>query len=125
VIYGSPAICDGRIYLRTATNLYCIGSKEGKGEYGEIPPMPEETAAQQKVAQVQVVPADVVLRPGEKVKFSVRTFDANGRFLGEAKPEDTKFAIAQLTIPPPPVRPGGRRCEPHGRSPPLDCHQGG
>jgi outer membrane protein assembly factor BamB len=103
-MYGSPAICDGRVYIQTATKIYCIAKKDAKPEYGEIPPMPAEKDAEQKVAQVQVIPADVVMRPGEKIKFTVRTFDANGRYLGDAKPGDAKFAIAQLTIPPPPPR---------------------
>jgi outer membrane protein assembly factor BamB len=104
VIYGTPAICDGSIYLQTATKLYRIGKKDAKPEYAEIPPMPKENDPTQKVASVQVVPADVVLRSGENIKLTVRTFDADGHFIGNAKPEDVKFAIAQLTIPPPPPR---------------------
>jgi outer membrane protein assembly factor BamB len=106
VIYGSPAIADGRIYLQAASKLYCIGKKDAKPEYGEIPPMPTEKEAEAgKVAQVQVVPADVALRPGEAKKFAVRTFDANGRSLGEATPEQVTWATGMLTIPPPPPRP--------------------
>ena len=31
-IYGSPAICDGRVYLQTATKIYCIGKKDAKAD---------------------------------------------------------------------------------------------
>lgn len=105
VIYGSPAIADGRIYLQAASKLYCIGNKDQKPEYGEIPPMPTEKESDGKVAQVQVVPADVALRPGEAKKFVVKTFDANGKGLGEATPEQVTWATGMLTIPPPPPRP--------------------
>ena len=64
------------------------------------------------------------------MKFAVRTFDANGRMLGEVPAEQVKWAIGQLTIPPPPPRPAmpkpetrARRgdlpaaAEPEGRTP--------
>ncbi|QOV88052.1 outer membrane protein assembly factor BamB family protein [Humisphaera borealis] len=104
VIYGSPAIADGRVYLQAATKLYCIGKKDSKPEYGQIPPMAEESAKQDKVASLQVIPADVVLRAGESVKFTVRAFDANGRFLSEIAPDKATWAVGKLTIPatPPP-----------------------
>ncbi|HEX8913939.1 MAG TPA: PQQ-binding-like beta-propeller repeat protein, partial [Humisphaera sp.] len=105
VIYGSPAICDGRVYLQSATHLYCIGNKDAKPQYGELPALPEEKPAADKVATIDVVPADLVLRPGESAKFRVRKFDANGRFLGEAAGDQVKWAVAPLTIPPPPPRP--------------------
>src|SRR5687768_1436804 len=64
VIYGSPAIADGRIYLQAATKLYCIGEKGADRDAApvQIPPLPAETPAQQgKPAHAQVVPADVAL----------------------------------------------------------------
>jgi outer membrane protein assembly factor BamB len=106
VIYGSPAVCDGRIYLQAATKLYCIGLKDAKPEKVEIPAMPAETPAQaDKPAQVVVVPADVALHAGDKVTFKVRTYDANGAFLKEVPGAEAKWSVAQLTIPAPPPRP--------------------
>lgn len=102
VVYGSPAIADGRLYVQAATKLYCIGKKDSKPAYGEIPAMAEEAAKQDKIASVQVVPADVVLRPGESVKFAVRTFDANGRLIAEVPGDKVKWEVAKLMIPPPP-----------------------
>lgn len=102
VIYGSPAIADGRLYVQAATKLYCIGKKDAKPTYGEIPPMPKETEKQDKVAVTQVVPADAVLRPGESLKFTVRAFDANGRLIREVPGDQVKWSVAKLMIPPPP-----------------------
>src|SRR5262249_16738782 len=45
----------------------------------------------------QVVPADVVLKPGARATFKVRAFNANGQFLREVKAE---WSLPQ---PPPPM----------------------
>jgi ribosomal protein L7/L12 len=106
VVYGSPAIVDGRMYVQAATKLYCVGNKDQKPEHVQIPPLPEEKAPEQgKPALVQVIPADVSLHAGQGVKFTARTFDASGRLLGEAPADQVKWSIAQLTIPAPPPRP--------------------
>jgi outer membrane protein assembly factor BamB len=104
VVYGSPAIADGRVYIQAATKLYCIANKDGKPQAGEIPTMAEEKAPETKAATLTVIPADVVLKPGESVKFKVRAYDANGRFLGEVPGDKAQWAVAPLTIPPPPPR---------------------
>ncbi len=38
----------------------------------------------QLFAHVQIVPADLVMKPGETAKFKVRLFDDHGRFIREA-----------------------------------------
>src|SRR5439155_4224718 len=55
--------------------FYCIGTKDGKA--GSPPAQPTAKAAG-AMAQIQVVPADVVIHPGQKAKFDVRFFDENG-----------------------------------------------
>jgi outer membrane protein assembly factor BamB len=124
VIYGSPAIADGRIYLQAATKLYCIGLKDHKAEKIEIPPMPEETPAQQgKPAQLVVVPADAALHAGDSVKFHVRSYDANGQALAEVPADQVKWSVAQLTIPAPPPRP--KMPMPESAKPPQANSAGG
>jgi len=105
VIFGSPAISDGHIFLATATTLYCIGPKEFAKQEAAVPPAPNEEAvpADSQPAVVQVVPADVVLHPGGQANFAARTFDALGRPLSEAKVE--KWEGGQVTLPAPPPRP--------------------
>lgn len=87
-INGSPAIVDGKIYFMTSFATYCIGKKDHSAKADPIPadsskeePAPKDA----KPAHVQIIPADVTLHPGEKVELTARTFDAKGRFIGEAK----------------------------------------
>src|SRR5207248_1999362 len=74
---GSPAVANGRIYFSTRDETYCIGKKNWNGQVGAIPPMPAEAATDPsaKPAHLQVVPADVVLCPGESVTFKANLFD--------------------------------------------------
>jgi len=105
VIFGSPAISDGHIFLATATNTYCIGPKEFEKQEAAVPPMEQEAPAEghQQPAIVLVTPADVVTHPGGKVNFTVHAFDSMGRPVGDVKAD--KWEIGQLTMPPPPARP--------------------
>ena len=82
-IVASPAVSNGRIYLVSNENIYCIGTKK------TVTPNPsfavdKKAPAGAAVAHVQVVPAEVALKPGEKVQFKAFTYDANGRLIGPA-----------------------------------------
>lgn len=89
-IYGSAAIAYGRIYFTTEEGIYCLGDKKAKFPRAEVgkakaaaglseAPPPADAA----VATLQVVPAEIWLRPGGSADFRVRAFDAQGRALGE------------------------------------------
>jgi outer membrane protein assembly factor BamB len=83
-LYGSPAIAYGRIYLSTEAGLFSLGDKSRpfKAEKGEPVVLREEPAAQGATpAVLRVVPAEVLIRPGETARFTVRAFDAQGRAL--------------------------------------------
>ena len=63
--------------------IYCIGTKKN------VTPTPtmaveNKAPAGAAVAHVQVVPAEVMLKPGEKPQFKVLTYDANGKLIGPA-----------------------------------------
>lgn len=105
VIFGSPAISDGHVFLATATALYCIGPKEFEKVQVQVPSMAAEAPVEghPEPALIQVRPADVGTRPGQKVTFTTWAFDAQGRALGEVKAE--KWEVGQLELPPPPIRP--------------------
>lgn len=83
-IYSSPAIAYQRIYFTTEEGVYCLGDPSIPFEAPPSraltldEPAPDPNAA---VAHIQVVPAETVLRSGEKAEFVARAFDANGRFL--------------------------------------------
>lgn len=81
-IIASTAISNGRIYLVSETQVYCIGKKTVVNAGYETPveglPNPNRPAT-----HVQVVPTELILRPGDKVNFRVRLFDEFGKFIRE------------------------------------------
>jgi outer membrane protein assembly factor BamB len=83
-IIGSVAVSRGRVFLISDTALYCIGKKTAAS--APAPSAETASAAGPEVAHVQVVPADVTIKPGESVRFRARLFDANGRFIREEQP---------------------------------------
>jgi outer membrane protein assembly factor BamB len=86
-IIASVAVSDGRIFLVTDANLYCIGKKSRtRARLGEEKDwFVESHSPVERVAHVQVVPAEVLLRPGESVRFRVNFFDAQGNRLNIAR----------------------------------------
>jgi outer membrane protein assembly factor BamB len=105
-VNGSPAVSDGRVYLCTADDLYCIGTPDGKG-----PPTKDSEwktvggpISAAPAAQALIDPADTVIYPGESASFQVRLYDANG-FSAAGKPEHITWSLP--AIPPPPNAPAG------------------
>ena len=75
---GSPSLWKGRIYLHTTSRLYCFGRKGG------APPPPEVPQRAVRIkptspARLQIVPSEILLRPGQKVGFSLRAQDSQGQ----------------------------------------------
>jgi putative pyrroloquinoline-quinone binding quinoprotein len=84
-IVASVAVSDGRVFLLTDAALYCIGKKHVTPN----PPPPNiaaqlPTSGTMETPYLQVIPAEVTIRPGEKVNFRARMFDARGNLLGSA-----------------------------------------
>lgn len=90
--WASPVISHGRLYLQTTGALYCFADKSKKPGSTPRPEVAaEEPADEDKVAvTAQVVPAEVLLKPGDKQKFVVRTYNSHGVFLKE---EPAKFTL--------------------------------
>jgi outer membrane protein assembly factor BamB len=100
VIFESVAIANGRIYLQTASRLYCIGPKETSVSEDAIPTPAREDALPSPpppVAQLVVTPADVVLKPGQKQRFEAHAYDALGRALGPV--QGATWSVEQLVLP--------------------------
>ncbi len=85
-VIASVAVSRGRVYLASTKHIYCIGKK------AKSPALPaskavaetaDANAANAAVAHVQVIPADLVIKPGAAAKFKVRSFDDHGRFIRE------------------------------------------
>lgn len=96
-INGSPAIANGRVYFMTGTEFYCLETKEAK--VGKAPEMPPAEKGEGELAHIQVVPADLVLSPGEKVSLAAYGYDSKGRLLG---PVEVKWSLAGPLPPVPP-----------------------
>jgi outer membrane protein assembly factor BamB len=75
--FGTPVAYNGKLYLQTTRHLYCWGTKgdnPGCSMLPEVKPWPPAGPA----IQLQVIPSEVLLHPGEKTTFRVRSLDANG-----------------------------------------------
>ncbi|MBI3922942.1 MAG: PQQ-binding-like beta-propeller repeat protein [Armatimonadetes bacterium] len=74
---GAPAVWNGRVYVHTTKKLYCFGARGSNGSLPKpLPPEPRSTPGEAKA--LQVVPSEVLLRPGQKATLSVYAVDANG-----------------------------------------------
>ena len=81
-IIGSAAISNGRVYVASDSGLYAIGKKTTQSS--QAPPQAAGTTVSSNPAtHVQVVPTELILKPGDKVTFRARLFDAQGNFIRE------------------------------------------
>lgn len=85
-MHASPICSHGRIYLMSTGHLYCFEDEKKMHKATPIPEQPVEESAgsDNKPAQVQVVPAEVLMQPGKTQKFTVRLFNKRGQFLKES-----------------------------------------
>jgi outer membrane protein assembly factor BamB len=112
-LHGSPAIVNGRVYFTTTEQLICIGKKDHNAQPDAISEAPHEPGAGSAAAptHLQVVPADVLLKPGESVDFRAYAYDASGQRLGEVSVEWEKAGML------PPVYPIGLKAPPAAKGP--------
>jgi outer membrane protein assembly factor BamB len=84
-IIGSAAVANGRIYFASEAGLYCIGKKGSRtSSHATAGSAAQGTPVSSNPATfVQVVPTELILKPGDKVNFRVRLFDAQGNFVRE------------------------------------------
>jgi outer membrane protein assembly factor BamB len=90
--FGTPVAYNGKLYLQTTRHLYCWGRK------GDNPGCPAAVAEKPwptpgPATQLQIIPSEVLLHPGQKASFRVRSLDANGLTVRESiPPNEVKFA---------------------------------
>ena len=95
--FGTPVAYNGKLYLQTTRKLYCFG-KPGPNP-GLPPAAPPETWPKPGPAtQLQVIPYEVLLHPGDADAFRVRKLDANGLTVEEVK--DVKSVHWEPFVPP-------------------------
>jgi outer membrane protein assembly factor BamB/dienelactone hydrolase len=79
-ILASVAVSRGRVFLTTTDATYGIGRKtSGALDPEPAPPVPGVEPA----THLQVTPAELALTPGDRVQFTARLFDAEGRLIRE------------------------------------------
>jgi outer membrane protein assembly factor BamB len=81
-IYAGVAVSRGRIFMVSSDAIYALGPKQPKAQTGFAADEPalRGTGAP---SYVQVVPTELVLKPGQRVSFKARLFDDKGLFLRE------------------------------------------
>jgi outer membrane protein assembly factor BamB len=75
--YGSPIAYNGKLYVQTDRKLYCFG-KAGKNPGLPAEPAQPSWPAASAAKQLQIIPYEVLLRPGQAQSFRVRSLDVNG-----------------------------------------------
>jgi len=82
-ILASVAVSNGRIFLVSDSHLYAIGKKANPSPSREILTCCGLQGGLGPATHVQVIPTELLLKPGSKVNFRVRLFDAQGNFIRE------------------------------------------
>ncbi len=85
--FGTPVAYNGRLYLQTTRHLYCWG-KRGDNPGCPAPVAEQPWPAAGPATQLQVIPSEVLLHPGERARFRVRSLDANGLTVQESIPQN-------------------------------------
>ncbi len=82
---ASPICSHGCVYFTTSGGIYCLCDPEKTPGAEPRPAAPAEPPIQEDAtpALVQVVPAEVTLKPGESQTFSTRLYNARGQLLKE------------------------------------------
>jgi hypothetical protein len=95
--FGTPVAYNGKIYVQTTRKLYCFGKK---GNNPGLPPapQPEKWPKAGPPTQLQIIPSEVLLNPGQTAQFRVRKLDANGFTVEQVK--DVKAVKWASYIPP-------------------------
>lgn len=89
--FGTPTAYNGKIYMQTTRKLYCFGKKGNNRGVAKSKPVQWPKAG--TAAQLQVVPSEFLLEPGQSQQFRVRSLDANGFVVKEnIDPKSVKWA---------------------------------
>jgi outer membrane protein assembly factor BamB len=83
--FGTPVAYNGKIYLQTTRHLYCWG-KHGDNAGCPAPLAQKPWPTPDKATQLQIIPSEVLMHPGDKATFRVRSLDANGFTVSESIP---------------------------------------
>lgn len=85
--FGTPVAYNGKVYLETSRHLYCWG-KPGNNPGCPAPVAEKPWPTPGKATQLEIIPSEVLLHPGDKASFRIRSIDANGFTVNESIPPD-------------------------------------
>jgi outer membrane protein assembly factor BamB len=94
--FGTPVAYNGKVYIQTTRQLYCFGKAGNNPDVAKT--TPEKWPAPGPAKQLQIIPSEVVMHPGETRTFRVRTIDANGFVVEDLK--DAKAVKWASFVPP-------------------------
>jgi hypothetical protein len=81
--FGSPIGFNGKLYIQTDKQFFCFGKAGNNPQLAlKNPPSPYPAAG--KPSQLQIIPYEVLLKPGQVADFRVRTLDAQGFVVQES-----------------------------------------
>jgi outer membrane protein assembly factor BamB len=89
--FGTPSAYNGKIYMQTTRHLYCFGKKGNNPGLAPEPPA-EKWPHPGPAKSLQIIPSEVLLRPGQDVSFRARSIDENGFTVKEIKAKSLKWA---------------------------------
>ena len=91
---GSPILADGRLYFPSTTTLYCValdGSTQDPVSLDDSLGQETPVSENPEIAQVQIIPAESLVKPGEKLELRVRVFNALGQRL--KNPSQVSYSV--------------------------------
>ena len=96
-LIGTPAICEGRLYLHTTKQLYCWNFSYSKIMGKEWPKVDQGTSGE--AYEIRTIPTDVLLQPSQNKKLRFEALDEKGHILSEIKKTNfSKFIPATAKV---------------------------
>jgi len=74
--FGTPTAYNGKVYMQTTRKFYCFGKKGNNPGLAKNVDQPWPKAG--PATQLQIIPSEVLMEPGQSQKVRVRSLDANG-----------------------------------------------
>ncbi|MFI4874897.1 MAG: PQQ-binding-like beta-propeller repeat protein, partial [Blastopirellula sp. JB062] len=82
-VNGSPICAQGLVYVPTSGGIYCLEDPKLEKGFTGLPPVAPETPISDNpdIAQLQVTPYEVLLKPGDSQQYEVAAFNRLGQKL--------------------------------------------
>ena len=104
--HASPICANGQIYLQTSGRLYCLGTgSAGEAAANSAAVADGEVALTDMTPDhLQIVPCELLLKPGDTQTFEVRLYNKLGQFLKKSEAEFSvdeplTFSGSEMSIP--------------------------